>query len=116
MTISKKLIIENMTRLGIYQPEFDVTIEIYVGLVKQYNALEKQFKSTKFEVNEKTGYAENSKRSPIVSSLENLRKDILKYATDLGLTPAGLKRLKDKGFGRKKSGSPVAAAVKKFEQ
>ena len=86
---------ENMISLGIYRPEFDTTIQIYSGLVEQYQALEKDFKKTKFSVVEKTGYSENKKRAPIVATLESLRKDILQYSNVLGLTPTGLKKIKE---------------------
>ena len=87
---------ENMITLGIYKPEFDYTIFIYAGLLEQYNALEKEFKKSKFTVVEKTGYSDNAKKAPIVGTLENLRKDILTYANALGLTPLGLRKLKEK--------------------
>lgn len=114
MAINKKQVIQNMKKLGVYKPEFDVMIEIYVGLVKQYNELNKQFKESNYEVEEKTGYSDNTKRSPIVSSLENLRKDVLRYANELGLTPAGLKRINEKGLGDKKL-SPLAEALRSLE-
>lgn len=115
MTISKKKVIQNMTELGIYKPEFDTMIGIYVELVKQYNQLEKKFKISKYEAEEKTGYADNNKKSPIVSSLENLRKDILKYANELGLTPAGLKKINEKELGNKRK-SHITEAIKNIGQ
>ena len=44
------------------------------GLVEQYQALEKEFKKSKFTVIEKTGYSDNAKKAPIVATLENLAK------------------------------------------
>ena len=61
---------ENMKALGVYKPEFDVTIDIYAGLVEQYQALEKEFKKTKFVVVEKTGYSDNSKKSLLLLHLK----------------------------------------------
>jgi phage terminase small subunit len=106
---------ENMIALGIYKPEFDTTISIYSGLVEQYQALEKEFKKTKFTVVENTGYSENKKRAPIVATLESLRKDILQYSNVLGLTPAGLKKIKDsmKGDNNKKQ-SKLEMALSNF--
>lgn len=85
---------ENMKNLGIYKPEFDITISIYCGLVEQYEAVSKEFKKQKFTVVENVGNTENKKKNPIVLSMESLRKDILTYATALGLTPQGLRKLK----------------------
>ena len=86
---------ENMIALGVYKPEFDNTIAIYSGLIEQYQALEKEFKKSKFMVVEKTGYSDNAKKSPMVATLESLRKDILAYSNALGLTPSGLKKIND---------------------
>ncbi|MBT2728387.1 P27 family phage terminase small subunit [Bacillus sp. ISL-75] len=105
---------ENLQALGIYQPEFDVTISIYSSLVEQYQALEKEFKKSKFTVVEKTGYSENQKKHPIVVSLESLRKDILAYSNALGLTPAGLKKIKANMKDENKNVSKLEMALNKF--
>jgi len=104
---------ENMIALGIYQPEFDTAISIYCGLVEQYQALEKEFKKSKFTVVENTGYSENKKRAPIVATLESLRKDILNYSNHLGLTPAGYKKIKDEQKETKKQ-SKLEMALSSF--
>ena len=67
-------IVENMKALGIYQPEFFTTIKIYCGLVDQYQALEKEFKKSKFTVLEKTGYSDNKKKNPLLAALEITEK------------------------------------------
>lgn len=94
MTTFKK-VKENMESLGIYQPEFDIAIKIYIGLIKQYNQLEKQLKQANFNVTEQTGYSDNNKKSPLITTMESLRKDILAYSNALGLTPSALKRIND---------------------
>lgn len=105
--------IENMKTLGIYKPEFDATIFIYAGLIDQYTNLEREFKKSKFTVVEKTGYSDNTKKSPMVATLENLRKDILSYSTALGLTPAGLKKINDEM--KKKDTAPASKLEKALE-
>jgi phage terminase small subunit len=105
---------ENMINLGIYKPEFDTTISIYAGLVEQYTALEKEFKKTKFTVIEKTGYSTNSKKAPIVATLESLRKDILSYSNVLGLTPSGLKKINDSMNQKQKPQSKLEQALMNF--
>lgn len=92
-----------MESLGIYRPEFETTISIYAGLVEQYQAIEKEFKKSKFTVVEKTGYSDNTKKSPMVGTLESLRKDILAYSNALGLTPSGLKKINDSMKPEKKT-------------
>ena len=44
-----------------------------------------------FEVSTNTG----SQKAPIVAALEGLRRDVLAYAVQLGLTPSGLKKIND---------------------
>jgi P27 family predicted phage terminase small subunit len=104
----------NMQALGVYQPEFDITISIYAGLVEQYQQLERDFKKSKFTVVENTGYSDNKKRNPLVASMESLRKDILQYSNALGLTPAGLKKIKDKAGEPKKKQSKLEMALNNF--
>lgn len=105
---------ENMIALGVYKPQFDYAISIYAGLIEQYNALEKEFKKSKFTVIEKTGYSDNGKKAPIVATLENLRKDILSYSNVLGLTPVGLKKINDEMNNRTKKASKLESALMNF--
>jgi len=104
---------ENLENLGIYKPEFDGTIIIYAGLIEQYQALEKDLKKSKFTVVEKTGYSDNNKKSPTMRTMESLRKDILAYSNALGLTPAGLKKIKDQQPEQKKQ-SKLEMALNNF--
>ena len=105
-----------MISLGVYKPEFETTIKIYAGLVDQYTALSRQFKKVKYEVTEKTGYSDNSKKSPIVNTLESLRKDILAYSNALGLTPSGLKKLNDGLKENNKKQSKLDKVMSSFGQ
>lgn len=86
----------NMKRLGIYRPEFDQSIQIYSGLIEQYNDLLRELKKSKFKVIEPTTRNNDSmKKSPLIGVLETLRKDILTYSNCLGLTPVGFKKITD---------------------
>src|SRR3954468_8364368 len=105
---------EDMIALGVYKPEFDNAISIYSGLIEQYQALEKEFKKSKFTVVEKTGYSDNAKKSPMVATLESLRKDILSYSNALGLTPSGLKKINDEMNQQKKKVSKLESALVNF--
>lgn len=103
-----------MQQLGIYKPEFDLTINIYAGLIDQYKQLEKDFKKSKFSVVENTGYSDNKKKNPLVGSMESLRKDILAYSNALGLTPSGLKKIKEKAGDENKKLSKLEMALNNF--
>ena len=101
-----------MTALGVYKKEFEPIIQIYCQLRKQYEILTDKFEESKYEYSEdtKTG----SKKAPIVTTLESLRKDILSYASQLGLTPQGLLRADDKAFTKKEKNA-LAAALERIE-
>ena len=104
----------NMQTLGVYKAEFEPIVKIYAQLRTQYDALTKQFISSGYEFMEST--AQGSKKHPIVTTLESLRKDILSYATQLGLTPQGLKRIQEEDpFAKAKKSSGLAAALLKLE-
>ena len=100
---------EQMTALGIYKPEFEPIIEVYSQLREQYNTLTKKFIESDYKFDEFTNTG--TKKAPIVTTLETLRKDILAYAAQLGLTPQGLLKADESAFKKKKV-SAIAEALK----
>ena len=102
----------NMQRLGIYRPEFDQTIQIYSGLIEQYNDLLRELKKLKFKVIEPTTRNNDSmKKSPLIGVLESLRKDILTYSNALGLTPVELGKINDEMKNENKKLSKLEEAL-----
>ena len=97
---TKSKVIESMKALGVYKPEFDPTIERYVSLKAEYAKIYKEYKTGgySYEVDTKMGV----KKSPIVITLEALRKDLLALEESLGLTPKGLTRLQEKALEKPK--------------
>ena len=81
-----------MQSLGVYEEEFDPIISIYCELKKQYDELTERFEKDGYKFSEET--TSGSKKAPIVTTLEGLRRDILTYSAQLGLTPAGLRKLR----------------------
>lgn len=76
--------VKYMKELGTYKVQYKQVIEIYADMIYQYNVLSKQFEDSGYEVildTEKSG----GKKSPILVSLENLRKDIGTYSDRLML-------------------------------
>lgn len=100
---------EQMTVLGVYKPEFEPIIEVYSQLREQYNILTKRFVESDYDFSEDTN--NGTKKAPIVTTLESLRKDILAYAFQLGLTPQGLLKADENAFKKKKV-SALAEALK----
>lgn len=100
---------DQMKALGVYKPEFEPIIEVYSQLREQYKILSDRFIASNYDIEETTNTG--SKKAPIVTTLESLRKDILAYATQLCLTPQGLLKTDDKAFTKKKQSS-LANALK----
>lgn len=73
-----------MRELGTYKTQYNQVIEIYSDMIYQYNILSKKFEETDFETMVETERS-GGKKSPILITLENLRKDIGTYSDRLML-------------------------------
>ena len=100
----------NMQNLGIYKPEFEPVIAIYGELCEQYEELTKRFVKSGYKYEVST--AQGTKKAPIVTTLESLRKDILSYAGQLGMTPQGLLKADENAFKAKKKTNALTEALK----
>lgn len=112
---TEKSIKGKMEALGVYRQEFDTTISIYCDLLELYKLYTKKLKDSKFDGYESSGQA-GPKKSPLMTTIEALRKDILKYQTALGLTPSGLKKLKDMTAMKEESTPLDAVITELYEQ
>ena len=78
----KKRTIQYMNELGTYKKQYNQVIEVFSDMLYQYNYLSRKFEESGYQVmieTEKSG----GKKSPILASLENLRKDIGVYSDRL---------------------------------
>ena len=82
----KKQVIQDMKKLGVYYLEID----IYAGMVEQYYDLQREYVNKGFSCSTGTGAA-GEKKSPLVSTIEALRRDILAYADRLCITPRAIR-------------------------
>ena len=73
-----------MKALGTYKVQYKQLIEIYADMIYQYNFLSREFERSGFAVTVETERS-GGKKSPILVSLENLRKDIGTYSDKLML-------------------------------
>lgn len=73
-----------MKELGTYKVQYKQVIEIYADMIYQYNFLSREFEKSGFSVTVQTERS-GGKKSPILVSLENLRKDIGTYSDKLML-------------------------------
>lgn len=80
-----------MQRAGTYREEYETALKNLTRMQRQYDALEKKFAEAgyPYEVDTEQG----TKKAPIVTTLEALRRDILAYMNALGFTPIGMKRM-----------------------
>ena len=83
----------DMKSLGTYKKGFDRLIEIYVDLNIQYDQAMEQFEASGRQYETETA-AGGSKKSAIIATLENLRKDILAYSDRLCLNPKTIETVK----------------------
>jgi phage terminase small subunit len=111
---SMRLVVrDDMISLGVYKPEFDPIIRIYCQLREQYDILTKRFEESDYSFSEKS--PSGTKKAPIVTTLEALRKDILAYAAQLGLTVQGLQKINPSELKPKKKKSGLEAALEGLE-
>lgn len=82
-----------MKELGTYRKEFDMIIDIFSGMLFQYQKLAQDYADMGYPVTDtyvnKAG-AENERKVPILIAMEILRKDILSYSNQLMMNPKSL--------------------------
>lgn len=90
MSADERRIIDSMEAVGTYKPEYLPTISRLAKMRKQYENLAKVYaKMVKEHPAELQGYH----KPVVITTMESLRRDILAYERDLGLTPAALRRM-----------------------
>ncbi|MFP7732716.1 P27 family phage terminase small subunit [Priestia aryabhattai] len=114
-----KKTVEKMKAVGTYRPQFDSAIRTYSEMKYEMDILTQHFYATGFkrteEYTNKAG-ATNIRKTAEYLALEKLRDDVDKRENNLGLTPAGLKKINDEmKNGPKKKVSALAAALSSLE-
>lgn len=85
----KRRTISDMKKLGVHKSQYNRMIDIYSELVFQYLKMNQEFEDDGYPYESYTA-AGGAKKSPIVATLESLRKDILAYSDRLCLNPKSL--------------------------
>ena len=85
----KRRTISDMKELGIHKKQYNRLIDIYSELVYQYIKISLEFEENGYQYEVRTDQG-GAKKSPIVATLETLRKDILAYSDRLCLNPKSL--------------------------
>lgn len=92
---------------GTYQPYFDHVIDTLAAILEKRDEAEAQYiKLGSKPVVQYTnkGGATNPSKNPCLVLWDELNKSALAYWRDLGLTPAGLKKLNEDGLKEKQVG------------
>lgn len=92
---------------GTYQPYFDHVIDSLASILEKRDEAEAQYiASGSLPVVEYTnkGGATNMSKNPALVLWDDLNKSALAYWRDLGLTPAGLKKLNEDALKEKQAG------------
>lgn len=105
-----------MKQVGIYNKSFEITINTFAKLLYDYQETLAMFEKTGGNVvishTNKNG-STNIVKNPLYQSIEKMRADIITYARELGLTPAGLKKLNQELQEEKES--PLDSILEKLQ-
>jgi len=108
----KKDIIKKMKNVGTYNTSFEYTISTLATVMADYEKTNEQYNTTGRNAivrhTNKNG-ATNYARNPLCIELEKQRAVIIIYSKELGLTPTGLKRIKQ-------DGNPQPAKLSKLDE
>ena len=86
-----------MRDLGVYEKSYDETVFKLADLLVDYADAREQFEAggRQFFIEyTNTAGATNYNKNPLYQSIERMRMDILAMCRELGITPAGLKKIK----------------------
>lgn len=104
----KKKIIESCEAAGTYKPFFDDVIISLADILEKRDKVNKQFKESGGNaviVHVNKAQAKNFVKNPLLVVIGELNTQALAYWRDLGLTPAGLKKLEPEALKTKKNNS-----------
>lgn len=106
-----------MEQVGTYNESFDITISMCARTIEDYEKTLDQFERSGGNVvisyTNKNG-SKNPIKNPLYQAIEYMRKDILAYLRDLGLTPSGLKKINQDSFSGEVKDSPLVEVLKRL--
>lgn len=111
----KRTIKRQTKSVGTYQKTFDSVIDTLAKILAERDAVYQQFEDEGSEaLVEKVSDrgARNYVINPLVTLWKDLNASALAYWRDLGLTPAGLKRINEAAMQKKEKGSALEEALK----
>ena len=93
----KKKIVQDMKNIGTYKPEFEKVIDNLANIYEDMDTAREQFQKSGGNIvvkhTNKNG-STNLVKNPFFLAIEGLQNNILMYNRELGLTPAGYRKIK----------------------
>lgn len=103
--------------VGTYKPAFDSVIDTLAGILELRDNAQERFDAsggqTVIEYTNKGGQV-NAVKNPALVVLMDCNTQALAYWRDLGLSPAGLKRINETAMKKSKGESMLEKALKEF--
>lgn len=113
----KTKIVKACKDAGTWRPYFAAPVDTLAAILEKRDDAETMFSASGSELlvehTNKAG-ATNVEQNPLIRLINDLNRDALTYWRDLGLTPAGLKKINEQAMQTKKL-SPLAAALKELD-
>ena len=101
----RKKIIKCCEAAGTYRPFFDTVIDTLAGIHERRDEALRQFDESGGQIivehTNKAG-ATNLEQNPALRAINDMNRDALAYWRDLGLTPAGLKKIDERALKEQK--------------
>lgn len=101
----RRSIIRAAKAAGTYQKYFDAVIDTLAGILEKRDQAQAMFEASGGNILVKhtnKGGATNIEQNPTLRLINDLNRDALAYWRDLGLTPAGLKRITESAVKKPK--------------
>ena len=97
--------------MGTYQKSFDAVIDTLAGILENRDRALEEFDGEMIVEHTNKSGATNMEQNPLLRLINDLNRDALAYWRDLGLTPAGLKRINEAAIREKQQQSPLEKAL-----
>lgn len=81
--------------VGTYRKPFDAVIDTLAGLLERRDQALEEFDGELIVEHTNKNGATNREQNPLIRLINDLNRDALSYWRELGLTPAGLKRINE---------------------
>ena len=114
MEKKKRTIIERMTKLGTYKPQYMEAINRTAKLYVQMDKIEADFEKSggnMVVIHTNKAGAKNLVKNPFLQVRDEVYTQLLAHERELGLTPAALKRINEAAMAKEKK-STLGEALK----